>query len=370
MYSPRAKYTLCVAACALGIGLLALLSWPLFAHIPTGANDFLPLFAGAKLVGTGSLYVPSKYGEVYRQLGYTTSESIWQYPRLPFQALLMRPFSWLPYLTAYAAWQGLSFASLIGFALLWPSPSRCSNWLALAFSYPLVMNLAHSQDVTFLLLAVAVLVRWEASGRDFWVGLFFSLALVKFHLFFPLPFVLATQRRWRILGGLAAGGAMLLLLSTFVEGFDWPLRYWEIIRTGKIDSNIAVMPTIRDMLGRDQSLTPELIAAAVILSGTVLIAVRSDLRTGLAAALVGGILISHHSYVHDCLLLVPASLIVLCREYPFVAKVAAFTLLVPTTYLLLAAQIAPVAFLLQWSMIALLISLAWDSWRKRRATVV
>jgi hypothetical protein len=78
-----------------------------------------------------------------------------QFFRLPWAAAALWPLGRLPYTAAYAVFQALSLAALAGFLALWPKP-RMMVVLACAWSVPLSFALAQAQDVTFLLLWLAL----------------------------------------------------------------------------------------------------------------------------------------------------------------------------------------------------------------------
>ena len=110
----------CGAALALNILLVASLFVP---DAWSGRNDFLGLYAGARLAGTPDLYNPAAIREVQiRSIG-EAGESL-QFSRLPYYAAILKPLSLLPYRTAYLVWVCLSTAFVVGFAALWPDDRK------------------------------------------------------------------------------------------------------------------------------------------------------------------------------------------------------------------------------------------------------
>src|SRR5579871_6782322 len=144
---------LVTAAAILGVAVCLFVAWPMRARAVQGANDFVPMYAGARLAGSGNLYNPGQVIQVERAEAHVWSE-FWPYSWLPFYALILKPLSFLPYHAAYACWEGLSLAAVVGFALLWPVP----KWIAVlgcCWAYPLMVCLGNGQNDGFLLFLVA-----------------------------------------------------------------------------------------------------------------------------------------------------------------------------------------------------------------------
>src|SRR5262249_54354361 len=142
------------------------------------------------------------------------------YSRPPFYALLLKPFAWGPYLTAYASFQVLSLGCLAAFLWL-----RRNALLYACFSLPLAANFIQGQDLCLVLLALAFALILIEKQQDFAAGAVLSLGAIKFHLFLPLPLIFLVQRRWRILGGGLIGGSALVLLSVLAQGPGWVRQY-------------------------------------------------------------------------------------------------------------------------------------------------
>jgi hypothetical protein len=142
----------------------------------------------------------------------------------PLVARLFQPFAYLPYAAFKYLWMIFSLAA-IGMAVRlsrksWRDDS--APWVALFAAstfFPLWTLLERGQvdGWTLLLITLAFLAprgesrSWIAGG-----GLALAIAL-KLHVLFVLPFLIWT-RRWRLLGGIAVGGAALLLVSVAVDG--------------------------------------------------------------------------------------------------------------------------------------------------------
>ena len=289
----------------LGVAVLAAVWWPVRDTVIRGGNDFLSYYAGARLVGTPDLYGnPERVWEVQQEAAGMASPAF-QFVRPPWVAALLRPLGSLPYPKAYAVFQAVSFAALAAFLVLWPGP-RLPVALACAWSVPLSFVLAQAQDVTFLLLWVALAMRWHEK-RPWAAGAALALCSAKFHVFLLLPLLIAGQRRWRMAGGLLAGGAALAAVSFAVAGASWPARFLATITHPRIGPMETMMPTLRGMVAP----WPYAVAWEVALGLVAVVAVwrvvrRGEFVAGMGAVLIGGLLVARHTYLADLTLLIPA----------------------------------------------------------------
>ena len=298
------------AACLAGIAVSVLFYGSALGLTARGVNDFISLYAGARLAGTANLY------DTERNIGVQNAAAGWSssnmlFCRLPYYATLLWPLGQLPYATAYRIWEALSLLTMIAFALLWPIPDRKTTILACCWSVPVFTVLAGGQDVGYLLLWVALVVRLMRSGRVFAAGFVLALCAAKFHLFLMVPIWIAAQRRWRLGVGLLSGGAMLLAFSFATGGIDWPERYARFLLDPKTNPNLADMPNLHAMLaGVASAGWLEMLGAVSVAAGVWTAARNADFDYGLAVMLAGGLLTGRHTYLADCALLVPAGLIV------------------------------------------------------------
>lgn len=292
-------------AALLGVAVLAAVWWPVRGTVIRGANDFLMFYAGARLAGSPDLYGnPQRVWQVQEESAGMANRAL-QYTRLPWVAAALWPLGRLPYTAAYAAFQALSLAALAAFLALWPRP-RLPVELACAWSVPLSFALAQAQDITFLLVWVALALRWHEK-RPWAAGAVLALCSAKFHLFLLLPLLIAGQRRWRMGGGLVVGGAALAAVSFAVGGAAWPARYLATLTDPRINPGETFMPTLRGLVAP----LPYAVAWEVVLGLAAAAAVwrvarRGDFTAGLGAVLVGGVLVARHAYLADLTLLVPA----------------------------------------------------------------
>jgi hypothetical protein len=300
-------------------------------HIRSGADDFLALYGGAQLVGTPRLYDPTAINHAQVEATGMAGGAAVIYTRLPWLALVLWPLARLPYVTAHAIWLVSRFAAVAGFILLWPHSRRSVTAAVCAWSMPLALGLTNGQDAPILLLWLALSERFQESGKPFLAGLILSLCSAKFHLFLLLPLLYLIHRRWPVLAGFSAGGAVLLALSFVAGGWDWPAAYLRVLQLPEINPARWFMPNLHGFV---PSGIAEWIAMAVVAAGAILAMSRLDYLTGLAVALTGGLLLSYHAYLQDALILIPAILIALNQERPIVRN-AALALATPLPWILM-----------------------------------
>ena len=276
----------------------------------SGANDFAPVYAATTLVGTPDIYNPDKiHGVITRELG--GSNPSWRFTRMPFHAAILSPLGWFPYRTAYAIYFALRVAVVIAFVVLWRIPSRTYAVIFTLLSLPVFFSLLTGQDTLFLLLWIALAVRCQERGKPFTAGVFFSLCAIKFHLFMLLPLLFIGQRRWRMFGGAASGGLVLMAISFLTAGARWPLDYFATLTNPVINPAPELMVNLHGLFhGVSGGSVIELVSCLAVAAAVWLVMKKATFLEGLAVVLVGGLLTSYHTYTGDCVLLVPACSII------------------------------------------------------------
>ena len=291
---------------ALGIVFLLSLGYLQRERALRGQNDFAQLYAGARLAGTASLYSRSANLAVIRSVHGFTMETV-VYTRPPFYAALLAPLRYLPYPTAYAFFSAAMLASILWFVIRFSKECAPLPFFA-AMSIPLLTALCNGQDTPLLLLILGSSILLTRRKLDFLAGLVMSLCAIKFHLFLFIPILLLCKKRWSILGGGAAGLALLSGLGVLVNGVDSTLEYARVLRDPWINPSPVGMPNLHGLaaaLGGDVRL--EVVLAGIVLAAFLWITQRTDnFEYLLAASLVCGLLVSFHAGVSDTLVLFPA----------------------------------------------------------------
>ena len=277
-----------------------------------GRNDFAQLYAGARLSGTALLYDPDANREIQKQVLGGFLPSVY-YSRPPFYAFILRPLGALPYQAAYWTFEALSALALMGFLKIWTP--RCRELLFFAgVSLPVLADIFNGQDVAFVLLAAALAVEAMRRKWDFAAGLLLSFCAVKFHLFLCVPIVLLLHRRWKVLNGGIAGGLLLIGVSFFSDGVDWPKRYLQILLSPGLNPRPDLMPNLHGLvfsLSSSESGWLLAVLSLAVLAAVIYIALHNALEFSFAFALVGSLLISYHAYFQDCTLLMLVFVLVL-----------------------------------------------------------
>jgi hypothetical protein len=301
-------------------------------------SDFNQFYSASKLAGTGHLYDWDRLQELELRNGAHPIP----FGRLPVYAVLMKPFTLLPYNYARTAWLLVNLAALAGFAALWPVRRRRDAVMMLCWSCPAAILLSTGQDTGLFLFFVAVGLRLLQSNRNFAAGLVFSLCAAKFHLALGIPVFLLGRRHWGALAGGLAGGAIQLAISFAAEGREWPARLMRLSSLSDFSPSPSHMP---NLLGLTHALPLGLAVEAVLgilaLAAVWSISRRSPLIIGATAAVAAGLLVSHHSYVYDGVLLLPGIALVLRLPVPPALRYGALALCIPIPYLLMMQEHGP-----------------------------
>lgn len=307
-------------------------------HTLKGQNDFSSFYTGAALIGSGELYSPSANVSFQRAtLGVAPPPGLY-YCRPPFHAALLRPLAWLPYQTAYRIFQGLSLSAFLWFA--WRFTKELPHLPVLcAWSIPILVTIFNGQDAFLVTAAAAGAVLLRRAGRPFLAGLLLSLCAAKFHLFLFVPVALFFCREWRMLGGGAAGGAVLTAVSFATAGWRWPLDYARMLTNPAINPRGAYPMNLRalvfDLTGHDSALVVVLWSLPVVAAVVYALWKAKESLTieiSLGVALLAGLLLSHHAFVYDGSLLL--LVLVLFRGCGAVGRCLATLAVLPPLYLL------------------------------------
>jgi Glycosyltransferase family 87 len=296
-----------MAICSAGIAIIVLLFWPpIWGRVIKGDNDFQHFYVSGQLVLQGKLYNTQAFRLAQTALSGHVIPSFIASSRPPFFAAAFVPFARLPYRVAWVIWVGLLVGATIGFVCLWPD--RRAAILAVCWSGGLSASLANGQDLPLILLWVAIALRiWKR--HPFLAGLLFSLCATKFHLFVFVPLLLWRHKLWR---GFLVGAVGLLAISFIAAGLDWPQQYLAILSQSAIHPDIEHMPNFHGFFIQwPHASIWELSASCVVAIVVFVVVRRTDFTDGLAVILLAGLLVSHHAYLADCTLLLPALLIAL-----------------------------------------------------------
>ena len=322
--SPRLAFVL---ACLAGLAINALIfkpGWRFDAN-----RDFLGLYPGGKLAGSAQLYdPPSVLREQRKAVGFTNARRMFVRP--PFYALVLWPLARLPFPIAFAVYQAFMLAAVIAFVWLWRIPGRAVSALACCWSMPLIGSFAIGQDVPLLLCVIAASYALLSRGYEFAAGMLFSLCAIKPHLFLPLPIFVIARRQWAFGAGVALGGLILAALSVLGAGLHWLPLFLQAATQAATNPGTELMPNLKGLFGGHLALEGAASCALFLLLWFV--GRSSELSWSFAALLATGLLTSHHAYVEDCAILIPALLIAFDESSRVWQRLLALCLLTPFAY--------------------------------------
>jgi hypothetical protein len=289
---------------AVTLALMLLAVWPHKRIYLYGENDFLAIYAGAKLAFSDRLYDPEAVRQAQIDAAGATGE-ILRFSRLPGYAMLLSPLRLIPYLPAYAVWQLINLAAVIGAVALWPY-RRSTFATVLSVCLPLYIAFAGGQDVSFILLGMAAFFRVLESERFGWAGLALGICLVKFHFIWGVGLVLLRHRRYRTILGLGAAAA-LFVLPGFLVNFDWPLEYYSAIVAWRV-----AVPKTTYTLFPFAGWAGLPVAAAL----AWIAAMRFSLSAAACTAVALAVLVSPNGYVADYTLMAPLLALIFEKRWP------------------------------------------------------
>jgi len=216
----------------------AAILWESRHKIAAGYGDFIIFYTGAQIVNDG------RAKELFKietqnayQAKFDVPQLAWPLPfnHAPYELAVFLPLAYLSYPVAHLVWSGASVMLLI-LMLRWilPYVNSADNLFiaaALAAWFPTMEALRLGQDSilsTALLLAVFISLKRK---RDGWAGFFLALGLYKPHLVLPLAGALVFARRWRTVAVFSAVGAVLVILSVVMVGFQGVFDFLSILKS-------------------------------------------------------------------------------------------------------------------------------------------
>jgi hypothetical protein len=215
---------LCGASVMLGFWGRTFLGRPL-------GGDFVEFYTIGKILNQ---YAPARIYDLTLAIGLqhatlpTMPETqMLVFRQAPFIAWLFRPFAALPYAWAYVAWLGFSAGLyMAALALLFRTvrlnaEDRKTGFLLALSSTPFLFETWIGGQMSVVVFFIWVLFFWcLENDRRFLAGFALSLCLFKPTLVALPALMLLVGRRWRVMGGFAAGGIAMGLLSVATVGLN------------------------------------------------------------------------------------------------------------------------------------------------------
>jgi hypothetical protein len=318
--------------CLLGIALNCFLLWPVLPYAVHGDNDFLNLYAGSVLAGSHHLYDIDAVMRVQAR--------IWEHPhilpftRLPFYGVLISPLRLLGYPWVYWTWQMVCLAAVVAAIFVLPARDRRFTAVACCWSLPLMNGFLMGQDVPIVVLALAASLGLLFRGKDFVAGCVLSLCLIKFNLFLALPILVLGRRLWKFGLGAAVGTIALLAVSFLAEGWRWPVGYLSVLRLPSTTPLYPGLPNLRGLFANLPHVDYWQAAGTAVAAALAWVASRAEnARLAIAAVLLCGLLVSHHAFLFDAFVVVPAAVLLWDGAANAMHRFAACLLACPLVYL-------------------------------------
>jgi len=326
-------------------------------HVPQKA-DFHGFYGAGVLARTEPSQLYNVAKEMSIQINLGSPEHNWAvFIQPPYEALLLVPFSLLPYRTAYLLYLAFNVALIVPCFLLAPEaflhvidPWQPRPGLLFFFFPPLFVAVLQGQDSIRLLLFCCAAWYELKRGKNFSAGLLLALALFKMQVIIPLAVLLIIWRGGRLLAGFVAGtvvvsGASLWLVGVRgIHAWGKLLLLHSLIKDEATSAQLATtqfptsMPNLRGLLyGCGGRYLPHLwlVAITLALSLALLLWIAHLLRrerdeaTAFALATIGALLLSYHLHVHDLtVLLLPIGLLA-GRVRPYFAALVSVCFLLP-----------------------------------------
>jgi hypothetical protein len=333
--STRRKNSYLDLIAAVAIGLCILYVMPHLVMV-TGRNDFTNLYLGGLLYGTPEYYSPTTNQQQQVELTGAIQVNCY-FQRPPFYGLLLKPLSWLPYYRAYLVYQALSLLCVIYF--VWSFALEHKDLLPLAImSPPLIANFILGQDVTLVLALLTATILLTRRRADFAAGMILSICAIKFHLLTLVPVAVLLHRRFRIFSGAVTGGLILFLVGLGGGGFAVYPRLLALLRNPLNHPAPEIMPNLRGFVYAftGENLGLVLVLSAFVAAVTSFLARKAEsFEAAFGYCLLGGLLVSFHAYMQDCLVLLFAFVLLPAGpEFKLVRKIWAI-MLSPVPYVML-----------------------------------
>jgi hypothetical protein len=166
-----------------------------------------------------------------------------------------------------------------------------------------------------------------------------------------------------MVSGFAIGAAGLLLISFAVAGLHWPVEYYHTLIDSDVHPDVTSMPNLHGLLfGLPAAWILQILAVAGVITAAWRVMRRTSFLYGLATALVGGLLISYHSYLSDCALLLPAATVIYSQAPSRWLQLICALLLTPFAYFLLINP-RPAPYVMQLIIVACFAGAVWQTLR-------
>ena len=231
----------------------------------------------------------------------------------PFAALLFVPLTSLGFVPAYLVFLLVNLILIVAAAL------RVSPWLTslseragpvplIFFTFfPVGMALGQGQPTIIVLTLYCFAYASLMSADALWAGVLVSFALIKFQIALPVVLLFLLWRQWRFITGFSIGAAALGVVSLATLKINQP----SLLQSSLKGLPHTFMRAVSELNGFHPQSMPNLYGLSYLLTGpraalavslvlSVLLILWAARRpASLPLALLVGLLVSHHLYIHD-----------------------------------------------------------------------
>ena len=298
-----------IQACVIITGLLitsALTAWVNHRYYGLGfqSDDFVEFYAAGKLAGTGQLYDYPVIRDL--EIKYDPGSLGMPLLRLPVEAWILKPLSFLSFTAARVWWFVISSIAAAACVLVWPTGTLATRAALAAWFLPFTNVVICGQDAIFFLLFSGIALRLFLTKHERWAGLVIGCCIFKYHLGLGLFAYLIAARKWRALAAAFVSAAIIVLSSFVFDGPLWFSRYRAALSSPVADLGALVQMNIRGLLSSgSMGLGPEVLVSLIFLIGTAIASRNVQLQTAISVALAVGLLVGHHAYRYDLVLVLP-----------------------------------------------------------------
>jgi Glycosyltransferase family 87 len=308
--------------------LHAVFFWQARHPIAQRYPDFTAFYAAGLMVRNGigeQLYDLPAQTEIERgPIGRAAELAPLPFLRPAYEVLLAVPFSFLPYLWAFAAW------SVACLALLWtwirvmrrqlPTLGDLPSffwWLALLGFFPVFLNFPMGQDSVLLLVLLTFCFLALKKNASLTAGIWLGLAAFKPQIAVPLFLILFFGHgRVKLLAGFLAALTAVILVSAGVSGWHSVLQYPRYLleinqRLGYGTITPLDMPNLRGLSAVFGARRLPQIAIAFLsvslICGAGMLWIRrqdEDANFSFSMSIVVALLVGYHTHIYDLALLV------------------------------------------------------------------
>lgn len=250
--------------------------------------NFVDPLTAARILRMGSrcIYCPAAQqavGASYLHQSFPTPDSS-NFVDPPPAAFVLQPLAGLAPHTALAilltiSWICLAIAAYLLYRCVLPKSmpvlTRATIVGASLVTMPIAASVWEGQWVQFLLLALVVATLLVQRGHKIAGGVVLSILFLKFQLIWLTPVVLIGTRQWRILAGLACGGALWAISSVLILGVDH-LGEWQ----AAVSAAYNAVPYTLGLPGLVATVSSSILATYVCLSAVGLVIVFFTWRYG------------------------------------------------------------------------------------------